>query len=578
MDTSAASSVPHGQYAIMLQQLTELRGQLEHAAAQNHALAEQNRSLQAMYGSVKAELVESRKKYAEAQENYLATVTAKFEAERQSEAFLEHLKAQLNEKTKEFEVLRDKFSPQDIDYIRIKVQEELEVPHRNKVHVMEKEIDRHREQYYTMRRNYELVKAQSEMQIQNHMREIASLRDGHALEVKSMKKVIDNLRNSAYSPEHGEQLRAATAKVHELENKLRVVSQEAATLRSERDNAVVAVETARSRLDEMHLAQRTKATAGEAELHATRHQNASMLVEVEKKDSIITMLKQNVEELERQLTYFRSLANDREGQLAKERSDNDEQVAYVRSTYERQVSELEERNVLLQNKLRDREESLRRAQREANEMQLRAESLESEVRKSFFQQLVEAKQRAENLELELMDLKDSYRQSEMQLKAAIDQSLLECDRLRSESSRLSREKEVLHGHLRDQELKLESEKRVASDVKRAKEDALRLLKTRDSETLATRQALEQMSAELIELKESSARREQEYKKQWEYVQVEVQKRYEALGVSYKKTIEDCIKKGKAAVLRERKRADAYKSRAIDLHRKSKSFQVTTATS
>lgn len=76
--------------------------------------------------------------------------------------------------------------------------------------------------------------------------------------------------------------------------------------------------------------------------------------------------------------------------------------------------------------------------------------------------------------------------------------------------------------------------------------------------------------------ENAVRKELEHKKQWEYVQAEVQKRYEALGHSYKKKLEESIKKGRAAVLKERKRADAYKCRAVELHRKHKHFQVTTA--
>ena len=78
------------------------------------------------------------------------------------------------------------------------------------------------------------------------------------------------------------------------------------------------------------------------------------------------------------------------------------------------------------------------------------------------------------------------------------------------------------------------------------------------------------------LTENALRKDSEHKKQWEYVQVEVQKRYEALGHSYKRKLEDSIKKGRAAILKERKRADAYKSRAVELHRKHKHFQVTTA--
>ena len=85
-----------------------------------------------------------------------------------------------------------------------------------------------------------------------------------------------------------------------------------------------------------------------------------------------------------------------------------------------------------------------------------------------------------------------------------------------------------------------------------------------------------MKAEMAEAMDNMSNKETEHKKQWEFVQSEVQKRYEALGVSYKRRLEECIRKGRVAIMKERKRADAYKSRAIALHRKSKDFQVTTA--
>jgi hypothetical protein len=52
----------------------------------------------------------------------MSTVANKIEAERQSEEFLNRLKYELDEKTNEFEKLRDNFTPKDIDYIRIKVK------------------------------------------------------------------------------------------------------------------------------------------------------------------------------------------------------------------------------------------------------------------------------------------------------------------------------------------------------------------------------------------------------------------------------------------------------------------------
>lgn len=70
----------------------------------------------------------------------MQTVAEKIEAEQQYEAFMDRLKSQLIEKTKDFEQIRDKLIPHDIDQLRIKVQEELELQHKQHIQTMEQEI------------------------------------------------------------------------------------------------------------------------------------------------------------------------------------------------------------------------------------------------------------------------------------------------------------------------------------------------------------------------------------------------------------------------------------------------------
>jgi hypothetical protein len=70
----------------------------------------------------------------------MQTVAEKLEAERQYETFIERVKIQLVEKTKDFEQLREKLIPHDIDQLRIKVQEELEIQHKQQLQSMEQEL------------------------------------------------------------------------------------------------------------------------------------------------------------------------------------------------------------------------------------------------------------------------------------------------------------------------------------------------------------------------------------------------------------------------------------------------------
>ena len=86
------------------------------------------------------ELATTRTKYNEAKDCYMQTVAEKLEAERQYETFIERVKIQLVEKTRDFELLREKLIPHDIDQLRIKVQEELEIQHKQQLQSMEQEL------------------------------------------------------------------------------------------------------------------------------------------------------------------------------------------------------------------------------------------------------------------------------------------------------------------------------------------------------------------------------------------------------------------------------------------------------
>lgn len=116
MDTSRSSnaggSSNNTNYATLLSTVTELKTDLERAVSKIRYLETQNRTIDSNYLIVKEELIETRRKYNEVADSYMTTVAEKLEAERQSEAFMDHVKMQLSEKTKEFELLRDKFAPQ----------------------------------------------------------------------------------------------------------------------------------------------------------------------------------------------------------------------------------------------------------------------------------------------------------------------------------------------------------------------------------------------------------------------------------------------------------------------------------
>jgi hypothetical protein len=73
--------------------------------------------------------------------NPVPYAAARWEMERQFEQTMARWKAQLEQRTRELEELQAKLSPQDMDMLRIKVQEELEGPHQQRVAALQGEVE-----------------------------------------------------------------------------------------------------------------------------------------------------------------------------------------------------------------------------------------------------------------------------------------------------------------------------------------------------------------------------------------------------------------------------------------------------
>lgn len=125
---------------------------------QTQALGNQNDQLKANYEAVRGELLQMREKHSRTRAQLLEAVESRVEADQRTETMVHKWKLQLEARTRELEVLQAKLVPQDLDILRAKVQEELEVPHRKRVASLEVEVERHRQMLFGVRREYERCK------------------------------------------------------------------------------------------------------------------------------------------------------------------------------------------------------------------------------------------------------------------------------------------------------------------------------------------------------------------------------------------------------------------------------------
>jgi hypothetical protein len=124
------------------------------------------------------------------------------------------------------------------------------------------------------------------------------------------------------------------------------------------------------------------------------------------------------------------------------------------------------RTFQLQDKVHDREEHVRRAQRLTTETQIRAETVESDLRKSNQVRAQDLNKRLAALEIELAEERNVKKVAEYQSKSVIAELTAEFEVQRSELTRILREKDVLHEKVRDLETKYDTDKKQSTTYRK----------------------------------------------------------------------------------------------------------------
>lgn len=119
------------------------------------SLGSQNDKLKSRYEALRMELIQLRQKHNTTRKQLLEAVEGRVEADQRTETLVNKWKVQLEARTRELESLQAKLVPQDLDMLRAKVQEELEVPHHRRVALLEAEVEQHRQMFCKARREHE---------------------------------------------------------------------------------------------------------------------------------------------------------------------------------------------------------------------------------------------------------------------------------------------------------------------------------------------------------------------------------------------------------------------------------------
>ena len=317
--------------------------ELQRTMIEIQSVKDQNRALMSNNQIIKNELLDTRRNYAEAYENYMATVTEKLEAERQNEAFMDRLKSQLLEKTKEFDLMRDKNSPQDIDTIRIKVQEELEIPHREKVMKVQNELQDQKSRTSEMKRQFDVLKTDFEVMLKSSQREVASLKDQYDQVERRHRDEMMRMQDKEMSPEKDEQtIRMQSAQLNEYKHIAEKLKEEVRVMRQIKDDTVFALDQSEANREESCVQLRARATIAESDRLALEHKLINSSSEIERKETALRSTKLEVEQLTYQLDEAKRQLTELEARLVRSTADYACESQSTKAQHDTEMQELEQ--------------------------------------------------------------------------------------------------------------------------------------------------------------------------------------------------------------------------------------------
>jgi chromosome segregation ATPase len=583
--TPSSSSSSSHQYAALIQTITELRTDLERTVGKIKYLEKENNKIQNNYVKVKDELVDTRKKYNEARENYHRAVAEKFDAEKLNEEFMERVKVQLTDKTREFEALRDKFAPQDIDFIRIKLQEELEIPHKHRIQGMENEVEAVRQQYFSIKRELDRCRAEFDAYSNNQKIEATSIINEKEEIIAALRGELDKYKSRENSLEKDDIIRSQRLKLQECHQVADSLREEVRNVSKDRDSVTLLLAETKSKAEELLGKYRGRVATAESEKLALEQRVSMLTLEIDRKEAANHILRDKLEEIVGQREATDNRLGDAESRIIELKAELAESQLSSKIQHSKDMQDMQAEMERLTSRLADREELLRRAQRELTDMQTKFEVISGEQRRSSTQQTQELSARIQSLTKELEESQRLQNAKEFKQHQAYETLSVELESVRAELLPLRKEKDLLHTRILDLENSLEAERKQIAQSRRDASSATYNLQQNLNEA---NEKLRNVESQLSRLRQSEAEKAKEVdvlKAQLERAatessrliaqsQREAREKVSGVEAKYLQKADEIKHNFNSLLLKEKKKSQAYKEKALDAHRREKLISET----
>lgn len=235
-------------------QKLERLNQLETVTAEQRIRIEKYRT---MYETLKAEheqVEEEKEKHI----NELQEIREEMKSlQTQCQNLVAQARSERDQKVAECEELKLKiFTPQKMEVIKIKLQEEVELPYKQKLEAMEIEVDRYRNEFNRLRYDYSFLKSEYEHEISQKKTVLEEICNKFELEKEALQKQINSLNEEINTkvPSDMHKLRLLQKENTQLNLAVKSLKDEIEELRSKNEYSNVQIDQA-SRLQARQLSE-----------------------------------------------------------------------------------------------------------------------------------------------------------------------------------------------------------------------------------------------------------------------------------------------------------------------------------
>ncbi|CAM9723282.1 unnamed protein product, partial [Ascophyllum nodosum] len=578
---SAPAAGLEGQYEKLLSTVGNLQADLQRTVGVCQSLGAQNDKLKSHYEAVRTELIQLREKHNTTRKQLLEAVEGRVEADQRTETLANKWKVQLEARTRELESLQAKLVPQDLDMLRAKVQEELEVPHQRRVALLEAEAEKHRQMFCKARREHERCRAEYEQYTIDQAREMETLHHQHRAESQALKTRIQRLEESLADATRNEEGRILRRKLEEAEATKAQLHAEVSVVRSRKEEA----EVERHRLV---LAQQNEAAGAHAQICALEADKQALqrrCTDVE--ESANRSRRQAEDARDRLQDVLEEVSKLKEACAGKDnialeaRAEAKYASERLAAEWGREKAELKATNEVLTKRLALAERRFREVSEQLANRVRSAQNLEERARRETDKEVSTLREKCARLEAEM----ESVRLEGGKVTSAAQRELQrlrgEVERAQSEACRILREKEAMRERVaalqsatdraveageatargRD-EAKLE----VAAAVQRAQQDRDKLAEA-EGEIEGLRTRLQMTEEEIAALVADADQVRETHVRALKDIKRAARRDRESHVARVRSELESLRRRASRSVRKERKRSRAYKQQAIEAHRR-----------